>query len=60
MSESTHVCFKQQNLQIVTQKNLEINIFEIEGLLFLGFGPMRALIGKLVFPVFPIKLLDSF
>ena len=31
------------------------NVIEIEGLLFLGFGPMRALLGKLVFPVFPIK-----
>ena len=31
------------------------NVIEIEGLLFLGFCPMRALLGKLVFPVFPIK-----
>ena len=30
-------------------------VIEIEGLLFLGFGPMHALHGKLVFPVFPIK-----
>ena len=28
------------------------NVIEIEGLLFLGFGPMRALHRK---PVFPIK-----
>ena len=34
---------------------LATNVIEIEGLLFLGFGPMYALHGKLVFPVFPIK-----
>ena len=28
-----------------------INVIEIEGLLFLGFGPMCALHGKLVFPI---------
>ena len=31
------------------------NIIEIEGLLFPGFGPMRVLHGKQVFPDFPIK-----
>ena len=31
------------------------NVIEIEGLLFLGFCPMVALLGKLIFPVFPIK-----
>ena len=35
--------------------NVQTNVIEIEGLLFLGFGPLRALHGKLVFPVFPIK-----
>ena len=29
------------------------NVIEIEGLLFLGFGQMRALLGKLVFQFFP-------
>ena len=36
------------------------NVIEIEGLLFLGFCPMRALHGKLVFPVFPIKWRQNF
>ena len=31
------------------------NVIKIEGLLFLRFGPMHMLHGKLVFPVFPIK-----
>ena len=32
-----------------------INVTEIDGLLFLGFGPMYTLHGKLFFPVLPIK-----
>ena len=30
---------------------VKTNVIEIEGLLFPGFGPMRALHGKLVFPI---------
>ena len=42
-------------LPIKASRLVVSNIIEIEGLLFLGFGPMCALHGKLVFPVFPIK-----
>ena len=64
------MCHKNQNV-ILNRKNINknkqtkaadkeeaINIIEIEGLLFPGFGQILAqcaLHGKLVFPVFPIK-----
>ena len=44
---------KDQNKFVLVLRGT--NVIEIEGLLFLGFGPMRAFHGKLVFPVFPIK-----
>ena len=40
---------------VMSPRNVETNVIEIEGLLFPGFGPMYRLHGKLVFPVFPIK-----
>ena len=40
---------------IPSDKVSALNVIEIEGLLFPGFGSMRALHGKQVFPVLPIK-----
>ena len=55
MVESNQVKLETDQPYSDSSTNEVSNVIEIEGLLFPGFGPMRAFHGKQVFPVFSIK-----